>query len=69
MAPPVVDGMPRSYLSNALEVELLLNEESKNLSFSKSFMSLSAVVEADVEVVPSAEGYPDPANPVDPELP
>ena len=61
--------MPRSYLSNALEVELLLNEESKNLSFSKSFMSLSAVVEADVEVVPSAEGYPDPANPVDPELP
>ena len=61
--------MPRSYLSNALEVELLLNEESKNLSFSKSFMSLSAVAEADVEVVPSAEGYPDPANPVDPELP
>ena len=59
--------MPRSYLSNALEVELLLNEESKNLSFSKSFMSLSAVVEADVEVVPSAEGYPDPASPVDPE--
>ena len=32
-------------------------------------MSLSAVAEADVEVVPSAEGYPDPANPVDPELP
>ena len=61
--------MPRSYLSNALEVELLLNEESKNLSFSKSFMSLSAVAEADVEVVPSTEGYPDPANPVDPELP
>ena len=58
--------MPRSYLSNALEV-LLLNEESKNLSFSKSFMSLSAVAEADVEVVPSAEGYPDPASPVDPE--
>lgn len=66
MVPPVVDGMPRSYLSNALEV-LLLNEESKNLSFSKSFMSLSAVAEADVEVVPSAEGYPDPASPVDPE--
>jgi len=66
VAPPVVDGMPRSYLSNALEV-LLLNEESKNLSFSKSFMSLSAVAEADVEVVPSAEGYPDPASPVDPE--
>ena len=60
--------MPRSYLSNALEV-LLLNDESKNLSFSKSFMSLSAVAEADVEVVPSAEGYPDPASPVDPELP
>ena len=68
MVPPVVDGMPRSYLSNALEV-LLLNDESKNLSFSKSFMSLSAVAEADVDVVPSAEGYPDPANPVDPELP
>ena len=66
MVPPVVDGMPRSYLSNALEV-VLLNEESKNLSFSKSFMSLSAVAEADVEVVPSAEGYPDPASPVDPE--
>jgi len=66
VVPPVVDGMPRSYLSNALEV-LLLNEESKNLSFSKSFMSLSAVAEADVEVVPSAEGYPDPASPVDPE--
>ena len=66
MVPPVVDGIPRSYLSNALEV-LLLNEESKNLSFSKSFMSLSAVAEADVEVVPSAEGYPDPASPVDPE--
>ena len=66
MVPPVEDGMPRSYLSNALEV-LLLNEESKNLSFSKSFMSLSAVAEADVEVVPSAEGYPDPASPVDPE--
>ena len=66
MVPPVVDGIPRSYLSNALDV-LLLNEESKNLSFSKSFMSLSAVAEADVEVVPSAEGHPDPASPVDPE--
>lgn len=57
---PVVDGIPRSYLSKA---RLLLNDESKNLSLSKSFKSLSVVEE---DPAPRADGYPDPTNPVDP---
>jgi len=63
---PVVDGIPTSYLSKA---RLVLNDESNNLLLSKSFKSLSAVeVAPALCTVPSAEGYPDPTNPVDPAL-
>ena len=57
----MVVGIPTSYPW----ARLVLKDESKNLSLSKSFKSLSAVEEV---LVPSAEGYPDPTNPVDPAL-
>ena len=54
---PVVDGIPRSYLSNA---RLPLKEESeKNLSVSERILSVSKDV-----LVPRADGYPLPAKPL-----
>ena len=57
---PVVDGIPRSYLSNAPSARLLLKEESvKNLSVSERILSVSKDV-----LVPRADGYPLPAKPL-----